>query len=104
MPYLTLAHHNMLHGTGCYWKIRPLHSSGENGLIGTLPMELTLLQKLRRLDIEDNRVYGTLPSELATLSELENFRCQKNDFFSTFQLIMAILKFGKVTGYGFRSE
>jgi hypothetical protein len=53
-------------------------------------MELTLLKKLCRLDIEDNRVYGMLLSELAALSELEKLRCQNNDCFSAFQLIMAI--------------
>ena len=42
-----------------------------NGLVGTLPKEISLLSSARRIDLANNVIMGSLPTELGLLSNLE---------------------------------
>ena len=44
-----------------------------NGLVGTVPKEITLLRDLHRLELMTNAFSGTLPSELGLMSNLKVF-------------------------------
>mmetsp|Transcript_19393 Transcript_19393/g.28727 ORF Transcript_19393/g.28727 Transcript_19393/m.28727 type:complete len:576 (+) Transcript_19393:42-1769(+) len=45
------------------------------GLEGTIPTEIALLEELRILDLQHNNIRGTLPSEMQQLTELRKFDC-----------------------------
>jgi len=44
-----------------------------NGIAGTLPSELGLLQSLQHLDLEQNQLVEAIPTELGNLFELREF-------------------------------
>eukprot|EP00934_Nitzschia_sp_Nitz4_P005189 Nitzschia sp. Nitz4//scaffold187_size43274//5079//6095//NITZ4_007329-RA/size43274-exonerate_protein2genome-gene-0.15-mRNA-1//1//CDS//3329539795//5179//frame0 len=57
-----------------------LHASN---LIGNIPWEISLLEDLETLKLEDNALSGTLSSQLAHMSSLKNFWLQSNQMTGT---------------------
>jgi hypothetical protein len=51
----------------------------ENGLEGTLPPELSLLDELEFIDFSDNKISGAIPPQLAALDSLESLLLQNNN-------------------------
>lgn len=45
-------------------------SSAMNGLRGYIPSELSYLDRLRSIELDDNAIAGTIPMELASLIHL----------------------------------
>jgi len=49
-----------------------------NGLVGTLPVEITHLRNIALLDLSDNELYGTIPTEFGLFEDLEILRLGGN--------------------------
>eukprot|EP01025_Chloroclados_australasicus_P044950 TRINITY_DN4897_c1_g1_i1.p1 TRINITY_DN4897_c1_g1~~TRINITY_DN4897_c1_g1_i1.p1 ORF type:complete len:317 (+),score=29.20 TRINITY_DN4897_c1_g1_i1:101-1051(+) len=55
----------------------------ENYLVGSLPPEMSVLTNLYRIDLSDNIITGTLPPELSEIAEIERFDVYINQISGT---------------------
>lgn len=54
---------------------RWISTAANQGLQGTIPTEIALLENLRILELQHNQIRGTLPSEMQHLTNLREFDC-----------------------------
>ena len=58
----------------------------ENGLVGSIPPEISLLSSLTGVDLQSNQIQASLPSEIGLLSILEFLAVGNNDLTGTIPL------------------
>lgn len=51
-----------------------------NNLLGTIPSEIRLLQRLEKLDLGNNKLEGIIPSEIGELTEMTFLSLNTNYF------------------------